>query len=125
MHIAFGDKVRIYTTLATEAAGVAGLVGQVYGETTPSMTAVEVIGQADDDYAINVFFQDRNQSFWFAAGLLEFVDHGPGTTIGIDGCATKWMKTEHGEWIEMPPQVSKVRLLSKLWRWMKAMGGRG
>ena len=36
----FGDNVRIRVTPETEAAGVAGLRGQVYGETTPSVTEV-------------------------------------------------------------------------------------
>ena len=34
--IGFGDNVRIVATLVTEAAGIAGVVGQVYGETTPT-----------------------------------------------------------------------------------------
>src|SRR5882672_11512948 len=55
----FGDNVRIRSSVETISNGVAGLVGQVYGQTTPSVTGVEVIGKLESDYAINVFFEDR------------------------------------------------------------------
>lgn len=42
--ISFGDRVRVRQTPATRAAGVAGLVGEVYGETTPSVTGIKVTG---------------------------------------------------------------------------------
>ena len=38
--LGFGDKVRVRTVPATEALGVAGRIGQIYGETTPSITGV-------------------------------------------------------------------------------------
>ena len=62
----FGDNVRIRSSVETESNGFAGLVGQVYGQTTPSVSGVEVIGELESDYAINVFFEDRHESFWFA-----------------------------------------------------------
>ena len=96
----FGDCVRIRSSVETESNGVAGLVGQVYGQTTPSLSGVEVIGQLESDYAINVFFEDRHESFWFAPALVEFVDHAPGTEISLDGVAKKWTRMEHGEWRE-------------------------
>ena len=98
--VSFGDNVRVLPTIRTEEQGVAGLLGQVYGWTTPSVTGVEVIGEVHDDYAINVFFADRNESFWFTAELLEFVDHAPGTEISLKGDLKKWVRTEAGEWIE-------------------------
>ena len=51
---AFGDRVRIKETPETRASGVAGLEGDVYGFTTPSVTAIEVVGGSPDDFAINV-----------------------------------------------------------------------
>jgi hypothetical protein len=102
--VEFGDNVRIARTPLTQAAGVAGLVGQIYGETTPSVTGVEVIGDASADYAVNVFFEDRNESLWFAVNLLEFVDHGPGITIEIGEPPTKWVRTEEGEWKQVPTE---------------------
>ncbi len=98
--IAFGDNVRVRTTPDTEARGVADLVGQVYGETTPSVTGVSVIGTLTRDYAINVHFEGRGESFWFASELLEFIDHAPGTEIRLDGVPKKWKRSESGEWIE-------------------------
>ena len=39
----FGDNVRIRSTPLTEELGFAGLSGSIYGETTPSVTSIEVI----------------------------------------------------------------------------------
>lgn len=92
----FGDHVRIRHLPQTEATGLAGLTGQVYGQTTPSVTSVNVIGEDNSDYAINVFFQDRNESFWFVASLVEFIDHAPGTQITVG--AKEFIRSENGEW---------------------------
>ena len=42
--VSFGDNVRVVRTRETEALGVAGRVGQVFGYTTPSITGVVVVG---------------------------------------------------------------------------------
>ena len=76
------------------------MVGQVHGETTPSVTNVEVVGELQGDYAINVFFAARNESFWFAPELLDFIDHAAGTEIRLDGIPKKWVRTASGEWAE-------------------------
>ena len=106
--ISFGDNVRVRDTAATQAAGVAGLTGPVYGETTPSTTEVDVIGEVTNDYAINVHFEERGESLWFAPELLELVDHGAGAEITIDGVDKKWTRTESGEW-EKSPEGTKVK----------------
>ena len=106
----FGDSVQIRSSVETESKGVAGLVGQVYGQTTPSVSSVEVIGEPESDYAINVFFEDRHESLWFAPALVEFIDHAPGTEITLDGVAKKWVRTERGEWRE-----ESVEAKSKPW----------
>lgn len=77
--IGFGDNVRVKRTPETIAKGLADLAGQVYGETTPSVTNVEVVGDLQDDHALNVFFEEKNEAIWFSPELLEFIDHGPGT----------------------------------------------
>lgn len=100
--ISFGDNVRVRDTEVTRASDVAGLVGTVYGETTPSVTDVEVIGEVTGDYAINVHFEERGESLWFAPDLLEFIDRGAGAEITIDGVDKKWTRTESGEWEESP-----------------------
>jgi hypothetical protein len=100
MQISFGDKVRVRSTPLTEARGVAGLIGQVYGVTTPSVTHVEVLGDTADDQAINVFFEAKHESHWFATDLLEFVDHAPGTEITLKGVSKKWVRVESGDWSE-------------------------
>lgn len=98
--IGFGDNVRVLATAATEEAELALLEGQVYGQTTPSVTGVDVVGHADNDYAINVHFDELGRSVWFAPDCLELVDHGPGTTISIDGVDKQWIRTADGQWVE-------------------------
>jgi hypothetical protein len=111
----FGDRVRIRSSTETESKGVAGLTGQVYGQTTPSVSGVEVIGETTSDYAINVFFEGRDESFWFAASLVEFIDHAPGTEITLDGVPKKWVRTETGDWQEEPNEPKTVK------RWWKCL----
>jgi hypothetical protein len=100
--ISFGDNVRVRDTEITRAKGVAGLVGPVYGETVPSVTGADVIGETTGDYAINVYFEERDELLWFSPNLLEFVDHGAGTEITLKGVDKKWVRTENGEWEESP-----------------------
>ena len=98
MAISFGDNVRVASTSQTVSLGLAGLTGQVYGETTPSVTGVEVIGGTATDYAINVQLDQRGESLWFAPELLEFVDHAPGTDIVIGN--KRLVRLATGEWVE-------------------------
>lgn len=98
--ISFGDNVRVRTVAETSRLGLAGMTGQVYGETTPSVTGVEVIGIVQDDYAINVFFKERNEDLWFAPDLLELVNHAPGTEMRVGGAPKKWTRNARGEWME-------------------------
>ena len=101
-NITFGDNVRLRSTPETKALGVAGEIGQVYGETTPSVTKVAVIGELVGDYAVNVHFKGRTDALWFVPELLEFVDHAAGTEIRIDGVPKKWTRNASGEWVESP-----------------------
>ena len=99
-NISFGDNVRVRSTPVTEECGLAGLSGQVYGETTPSVTGVEVIGEIKTDYAIDVFFESQKKSYWLTSELLEFVDHAAGTEITLEGVPKKWVRAPSGDWIE-------------------------
>ena len=81
--ISFGDNIRVNRTPETEALGVAGRIGQVYGQTKPSVTGVKVVGGADSGYAINVHFNGPEDTIWFAPHLLKFVDHAPGTEVRV------------------------------------------
>ena len=112
---AFGDKVRMRHSPETESKGLAGLAGNVYGQTTPSVTGVEVIGELTSDYAINVFFEDRDESFWFAPALVEFVDHAPGMEVTLDGVAKKWVRTETGDWREESTETKPSKPWWRFW----------
>ena len=83
MSISFGDNVQGCRDAADHGLGFAGRVGQVYGETTPSVTGVEVVGDTCDDFAIAVQFEGKSDSIWFAPQLLEFVDCAAGTEVVI------------------------------------------
>lgn len=100
MSASFGDNVRIRETKETVAAGVAGLRGQVFGETTPSVTGVDVIGTPAADHALNVHLEERGEAYWFASELVELVDHAPGTEIRLDGVDKRWIRTKDGGWTE-------------------------
>ncbi len=104
--IDFGDTVRVRDLPETRAKGLAGLTGQVYGLTTPSMTGVEVIGSPSEDFAVNVHFEGRGSS-WFAGELLEFVDHAPGTRLRINGTARSWVRTKDGSWTKQNDAPTK------------------
>jgi hypothetical protein len=99
--LTLGDKVRIRSTDVTESLGVAGQTGIVYGYTTPSVTGVDVIGNTPEDYAVSVGIEGRNEQFWFAVDLLEFVNHGAKTTMTIAG--RQFIRDEGGEWREVKP----------------------
>lgn len=96
----FGNKVKIKRSAETKEKGLAGKIGEVYGETTPSLMNFKIIGQPKQDYAVNVYFEDLGKSFWFDADLLEHLDSGQGTVITLDDIGKKWTKGENGEWIE-------------------------
>jgi hypothetical protein len=111
----FGDNVRIRSSPETESKGLAGLTGQVFGQTTPTVSGVEVIGEASSDYAINVFFDDRKESFWFAPSLVEFVDHAPGTEATLEGVPKKWVRTETGQWREESTATKSAKPWLRFW----------
>ena len=103
--ITFGDKVRVRVTHRTESLGIAGQTGIVHGSTTPSITGVEVIGDSTDDYAIAVMIDGQSTALWFAATLLEFLDHQPGTTVEVGGLRLN--RDEQGHWHEAKPKVNE------------------
>jgi hypothetical protein len=97
----FGDNVRIRSTPRMQELGYAGRSGSVYGETTPSVSGVEVIGEVTCDFALNVVFDngDPKAGLWFAPQLVEFVDHAPGTQIRIG--EMHLVRRADGEWDQL------------------------
>ncbi len=100
--VSYGDNVRILRTAETERLGIADMIGNVYGETTPSDTKVEVIGRLETDYAVNVYFDTLDVSYWFAPQMLEFVGHAPGTEIHVHGSPFKSVRQPDGTWRNIP-----------------------
>lgn len=102
-----GDAVRIVSTPETERAGLAGLVGNVLGETKPSASGVPVIGGAADDFALEVRFEERKESRWFSLELVQFVNREAG--------AKGWVRKETGKWQERDlPRSLWRRFLARL-----------
>ena len=109
------DNVRILSTPETEAVGLAGLVGDVYGVTTPSVTGIApIIGQMTEDLAYGVHFEERQETIWFAPHLLELVDHGPGGEIRIKGVPKRWVRTESGKWEEIDLEPERPSWLQRI-----------
>ena len=121
-HVSYGDNVRILRTAETERLGIADLIGNVYGETTPSDTKVEVIGKLESDYAVNVYFDTLDVSYWIAPQMLEFVGHAPGTEIHVQGSPFKSVRQPDGTWKDIPVGPARDswlrRLLSRL-KWTR------
>jgi hypothetical protein len=92
------DHVRIRHTPVTEAAGIAGLEGSVYGESVPSSSGVEVIGPAPEDFAINVYVTERAESYWLAPEHVEFLDYNAGAELRIGQLRTKFVRRVDGGW---------------------------
>jgi len=112
MFSTFGNKVMIKNSPQTVEKGLAGKIGVIFGETTPSMINFEIIGTPKEDYAISVHFDDLGESFWFDAELLEQIDAGEGTVMTLDGIPKKWTKGKKGEWIEEDTDITQVQIKS-------------
>lgn len=112
--ICYGDNVRIRRTPETERLGIAESIGNVYGETTPSETRVEVIGQLRSDYALNVYFDSLKKSYWLAPEMLEFVEHAPGTEVHVHGSPFKSVRQRDGSWKDVPIEPVSGSWFSRL-----------
>ena len=99
--LSMGDHVRIRRSSLTEAAGIAGLEGTVFGQSVPSSSGVEVIGTAPDDYAVNVFVEERAEGYWLAPENVEFLSHDAGQEIRLEGMSTKFVRRADGGWDEV------------------------
>ncbi|MFN0303060.1 MAG: hypothetical protein ACKVQU_22200 [Burkholderiales bacterium] len=112
--ISYGDNVRVLRTAETEQLGIADLIGNVYGETTPSETGVKVIGRPEVDYALNVYFETLDSSYWLAPNLLQFVNHAPGTEIHVHGSPFKSVHQPDGTWKDIPVDPVRQSWLDRL-----------
>ena len=97
-----GDRVRVLDNAATRSSGHAGMEGLCYGFTTPSITGVEVIGDATGDIAFNVSIEGVDPSEnWFGEDCVELVDHSPGLVVGVGDA--EFVRTETGDWVRLEP----------------------
>ena len=99
--LTMGDNVMMRDTDLTRALGIARATGSIFGETRPSTSGVEVMGDCADDFAVCVHLDSLKLEFWFSADLVEFVDHAPGSTMEIGG--THYVRDVDGRWHECEP----------------------
>lgn len=99
MFESLGDQVKIKESFETDKLKLSNKTGEIYGETTPSITEVDVIGDLISDYAINVYFEDLQDSFWFAPELLEILELDDDYEVEMSIGNTTWVKTKKG-WSE-------------------------
>lgn len=116
MFESFGNKVKIKSTPETEKLSLAEKTGDVFGQTTPSITEVKVIGKTEKDFAINVYFEDLKNSYWFDEELVETVDNVTGSVITLDGVDKKWTKDSNGNWIEENTIPNTVKKWWQFWK---------
>lgn len=96
--VSFGDRARVRGTPLTAELGLAGRIGTVHGHTTPSLAhTTDVVGESAMNVAVGLAFDDE-QTVWIAAELVEFVDHGGGSEIGIGDHRVR--RAPDGSWID-------------------------
>jgi hypothetical protein len=99
--LAFGDRVRVKATEEANAAGAAGLTGEIIGFTKRSGSSVVAIGAAGDDFAFNVFFKETESTAWLAEDQLELLEHSPGADGSkghVDSATTDGKKSAWKFW---------------------------
>nr|WP_314434702.1 hypothetical protein [uncultured Brevundimonas sp.] len=102
------DAARIRSTPLTDKLGYGGVEGVIFGVTTVSMTGVEVIGEPEDDCALNVDFEGRLAAAWFQPSLVEVIG-SPEMTMTI-GNTTLTRSADSDVWID-----AAVRPWWKFW----------
>ncbi len=113
----FGDRVRIKESAETSAAGIAGVEGDIYGMTTPSVTNVEVIGGAPEDCALNISIESLKKTFWVRPDLVEVLHHNAGMEMVVGNIRA--VRLADGSWIESeimpcePGPWSRIKSLFK------------
>jgi hypothetical protein len=93
---AFGDIVRVSENVHTVQAGIAGLEGVVHGFTTPSATGIRVVGQLEEDFAINVYIEALSQGFWLDPAYVELVSRPDVLKFGVAGKTIRVTRTADG-----------------------------
>ena len=118
MRPSFGDRVRIRRTAVTDSAGIAGLEGQIYGETVPSLSGMHVLGPCPDDFALNVHIEERGSDYWLAPEHVESMDHAGGLETQIAG--KRFVRRADGGWDQSPggtaPQSPLTAWLRRFFR---------
>ena len=116
MNIEFGDNVRFIDNDITRAASIALKKGTCTGFTTPSMTKIDFIGDANSDYALSIEVEETEEVIWATQDLLEFLGHGKGQIIEIGN--KRATRNADGSWKEeqIGPPKEKSKWFKKLFK---------
>ena len=106
MKIAFGDTAKVVSSKETDALGISGKIGSIFGETVPSLSQVEVIRELKEDAALNIFIEELDSQFWLPEYLLEFVDHGEGVEVSLGD--VRAVRRANGSWKELTDKSNSV-----------------
>ena len=98
--IPIGHRVRIRSTKTTLTTGLAGRSGTLAGFTRPSHSGAAVIGEAKDDVAFAVQFENPDTQAWFAPELLEFIERT--STLEVEIYGKHWTWSADGSLIRSP-----------------------
>ena len=94
--VVFGDTVRVLETPDTLLAGIAGLEGEVYGFTAPSVSGISAVGALANDFAINVYVGQLGQDFWLDPSSVELVARPDVMEFGVAGKTIRITRTAEG-----------------------------
>lgn len=100
---AFGAKVKVLSSEATDKLALTGLEGTIYGYSDPSGMHLSsediIVGEPDLNYAIfSVGFETLDDTYWLSPHLLEIVDALPPLDMKIGDKHIK--RDESGVWFE-------------------------
>ena len=107
--LSVGDRVRVRSSMETEKLGLAGVTGEIRGQSMPSATGVEMLGTSITDRALYVAFPQRNTAMWIAPDLLEKVEAASaGDSSAPYGVPTAWSRP-------MASEVKEPAVTAKPW----------
>lgn len=68
------EVARVRSAPETDECGLAGRIGIFVGKTRPSSSREPVVGDAPDDYALALYFEELGETLWFRPELLDLVN---------------------------------------------------
>ncbi|MDF3128850.1 hypothetical protein P0Y35_06555 [Kiritimatiellaeota bacterium B1221] len=104
--------MKVLSEKLTKNLGIADLRGNIHGETTPSVSKIEILGELTNDFALFVQPEDETiDGFWIVPELLEFIDHAPGFEMTVGNIRA--VRQADGSWAET--RIKNKKTWWKFW----------